>query len=162
MEGNLSFDPPRAPVGYCGDIPDSLGRMRRELSTLVMKFNVEEFERTIMEMDEKLTNKTEMQPHQSNDAARTPCRRAGLDRRWIPSKNHHPERRRGGDRRSMQRRSFSDPLVLEVTGKAEPSIAGFESVSQALEPESSAITTEENRIPEANEDRNKKVLPERQ
>jgi len=62
----------------------------------------------------------------------------------------------------MQRRSFPDPLVLELAGRAEQPIGGFEAVSQALEPESSAVAPDENRTPESNEDHNKKVLPERQ
>ena len=39
-------------------------------------------------------------------------RRTGLDRRWISSTDHRPERRRGGDRREIQKRSFSEPLAL--------------------------------------------------
>ncbi len=37
-------------------------------------------------------------------------RRTGLDRRWIPSKGHHPERRRSRDRRTIRNRSFLEPL----------------------------------------------------
>jgi hypothetical protein len=37
-------------------------------------------------------------------------RRTGLDRRWIPSIDHQPERRSGKDRRSIQNRSFLEPI----------------------------------------------------
>ncbi|BBO80639.1 hypothetical protein DSCO28_12050 [Desulfosarcina ovata subsp. sediminis] len=37
-------------------------------------------------------------------------RRTGIDRRWIKSPGHWPERRRGGDRRKKQPRSFLQPL----------------------------------------------------
>lgn len=39
-------------------------------------------------------------------------RRTGLDRRWISSADHRPERRRGGDRRAIRKRSFSEPLAV--------------------------------------------------
>ena len=44
-------------------------------------------------------------------------RRTGLDRRWIPSANHQPERRRSSDRRTIRNRSFLEPL--ELSGAAE-------------------------------------------
>ena len=37
-------------------------------------------------------------------------RRTGIDRRWIPSENHQPERRGGKDRRSDPKRPFLAPL----------------------------------------------------
>ena len=142
MEGNFSFDPPRASVGYNGDAPDSLGRVRRELSTLVMNFSLEESGRIEMGIDAKLAKKAEMNVQPVNDPTPAPCRRAGLDRRWISSKNHHPERRRGGDRRTVKKRSFSDPLVLEVPGRAYPLTAGFEAASEATESESPVVPDE--------------------
>ena len=39
-------------------------------------------------------------------------RRTGLDRRWIPSANHQPERRRRRDRRAIRNRSFLEPIDL--------------------------------------------------
>jgi hypothetical protein len=42
----------------------------------------------------------------------TISRRTGLDRRWITSAGHQPERRRGGDRRTQKKRSFTEPLAL--------------------------------------------------
>ena len=38
-------------------------------------------------------------------------RRTGIDRRWIPSEGHQPERRRGGDRRTSPKRTFNQQLV---------------------------------------------------
>lgn len=37
-------------------------------------------------------------------------RRTGIDRRWIPSADHQPERRRGSERRKTRKRSFLEPL----------------------------------------------------
>jgi hypothetical protein len=42
-------------------------------------------------------------------------RRTGLDRRWIPSTGHQPERRRGVDRRKTRKRSFTDPFLPEAS-----------------------------------------------
>jgi len=42
-------------------------------------------------------------------------RRTGLDRRWIPSVGHQPERRRGVDRRKTRKRSFTDPFLPEAS-----------------------------------------------
>ncbi|MBC2711766.1 MAG: hypothetical protein HGJ94_12500 [Desulfosarcina sp.] len=39
-------------------------------------------------------------------------RRTGLDRRWIPSADRQLERRCGRDRRTIRKRSFSEPLAL--------------------------------------------------
>ena len=44
-------------------------------------------------------------------------RRTGLDRRWIPSANHQPERRRTRDRRTIRNRSYLEPI--ELNGVAE-------------------------------------------
>jgi hypothetical protein len=123
---------------------------------MTKKFNVEEFERTEMKMDAKLETKDETNPHRSDDAAPTHCRRAGFDRRWIPSKNHRPERRRGGDRRVVQKRSFSEPLVPDAPGQTDYLAAG----SEALESESPAAESNENWAPEALESRDNQVLPE--
>jgi hypothetical protein len=52
-------------------------------------------------------------------------RRSGFDRRWIPSENHQPERRRGKDRRKTRKRSFLvplDPEVSESSGTVFPEI----------------------------------------
>jgi hypothetical protein len=37
-------------------------------------------------------------------------RRTGIDRRWITTIGHYPERRSGKDRRSAQHRSFLEPI----------------------------------------------------
>ena len=48
-------------------------------------------------------------------------RRTGIDRRWIASDDHRPERRRGRDRRTTRKRSLSDPLVSnEPDEKRDP------------------------------------------
>ena len=48
-------------------------------------------------------------------------RRTGLDRRWIPSANHQPERRRRMDRRTIRNRSFQEPFESKgVEGNSEP------------------------------------------
>jgi hypothetical protein len=123
--------------------------------------NVEECETTGMEMDAKLENKDQLNSNEKKRTTPVPSRRAGFDRRWIPSENHHPERRRGGDRRAARQRSFSDPLVPDAPGENNPATAGFEAISQPLawEPESAMAGPEANRPPEFHEDRNKKLLP---
>ena len=47
-----------------------------------------------------------------NKPSKKISRRAGIDRRWIPSTDHHPERRRSRDRRTIRNRSFLEPLEL--------------------------------------------------
>ena len=47
-----------------------------------------------------------------NKPSKEISRRTGLDRRWIPSTDHHPERRRSRDRRTIRNRSFLEPLEL--------------------------------------------------
>lgn len=37
-------------------------------------------------------------------------RRTGIDRRWIPSSDRTPERRRGIDRRMQRRQTFLEPF----------------------------------------------------
>jgi hypothetical protein len=46
-----------------------------------------------------------------NKADNPTTRRTGLDRRWIPSANHQPERRRSTDRRTIRNRSFLEPFA---------------------------------------------------
>lgn len=41
-------------------------------------------------------------------------RRTGLDRRWIPSADHQPERRRSRDRRTIRNRTFLEPFESKV------------------------------------------------
>jgi len=123
---------------------------------MAKKFNVEAFERTGMKMAAKLETKGETKPHRSEDTSPAHCRRAGFDRRWIPSKNHHPERRRGGDRRAVQKRSFSEPLVPDAPGKTDVLPAG----SEVPESESPVTEPNENWTPEALENRDHQVLPE--
>ena len=60
-------------------------------------------------------------------------RRTGLDRRWIPSANHQPERRRSSDRRTIRNRSFLEPL--ESKGAEENSELFPEINIQAKQPE---------------------------
>jgi hypothetical protein len=40
-------------------------------------------------------------------------RRTGIDRRWIPSEGHQPERRRGGDRRTDRKRALDQQLIAD-------------------------------------------------
>jgi hypothetical protein len=54
-------------------------------------------------------------------------RRTGLDRRWIPSPDHHPERRSGKDRRSRRKRAFLELIDLpeENAAPSEPADVDF-------------------------------------
>lgn len=44
-------------------------------------------------------------------------RRTGIDRRWIPSSDHQPERRRGMDRRSVKRQAQGVLPELSAAGE---------------------------------------------
>jgi hypothetical protein len=58
-------------------------------------------------------------------------RRTGLDRRWIPSSDYQPERRRGKDRRAEKPRSFMESLELNdgEPGSVRPPAANNSPVS---------------------------------
>jgi hypothetical protein len=66
-----------------------------------------------------------------------PTRRTGLDRRWIPSANHQPERRRSRDRRTIRNRSFLEPF--ESKGVEENSELFPEINIQARQPEAKIL-----------------------
>ena len=56
-----------------------------------------------------------------NKPSNPTTRRTGLDRRWIPSANHQPERRRSRDRRTIRNRSFLEPFASKgVEENSEP------------------------------------------
>ncbi|WP_319404564.1 hypothetical protein [uncultured Desulfosarcina sp.] len=66
-----------------------------------------------------------MKKDKPNTPSTTISRRTGIDRRWIPSANHQPERRRSRDRRTIGNRSFLEPFELngtEETRKLFPEI----------------------------------------
>jgi hypothetical protein len=58
-----------------------------------------------------------MNKDQTNRPTALISRRTGIDRRWIPSSGHHPERRRNTDRRSVRDRSAA--VLPELKGVAE-------------------------------------------
>lgn len=62
-------------------------------------------------------NRTTMNKKQTCTPHTLISRRTGLDRRWIHSSDHQPERRRRGDRRTIRRRSVSEPLELGATAE---------------------------------------------
>ncbi len=49
-----------------------------------------------------------------NKTSNPNTRRTGLDRRWISSASHQPERRRSRDRRTIRNRSFLEPFESNV------------------------------------------------
>ena len=61
-----------------------------------------------------------MNKDQTNKPTTLISRRTGLDRRWIPSADHQPERRRGSGRRTIRKRSFLEPIALD--GPEESSV----------------------------------------
>jgi hypothetical protein len=63
----------------------------------------------------KNTNRITMNKDEASRPDTIISRRTGLDRRWIPSADHQPERRRGRDRRADRKRSFSKFLELNTT-----------------------------------------------
>jgi hypothetical protein len=60
-------------------------------------------------MKSRINRKT-MVKKQTNSSNSFNSRRTGLDRRWIASIDHQPERRSGRDRRSIKNRSFMEPI----------------------------------------------------
>jgi len=60
-------------------------------------------------------------------------RRTGLDRRWIPSANHQPERRRSRERRMIRNRSFLEPF--DSNGADENSAVSSEINTQTIQTE---------------------------
>ena len=67
-------------------------------------------------------------------------RRTGLDRRWISSTDHRPERRRGGDRRAIQKRSFSEPLAVVDAAKGKVPFPDIDPDPKNAEPDHSDAT----------------------
>jgi hypothetical protein len=55
------------------------------------------------------------EPKMKKNKPRNPItRRTGLDRRWIPARNHQPERRRSADRRTIKNRTFLEPFASKA------------------------------------------------
>ena len=67
-------------------------------------------------------------------------RRTGLDRRWISSTDHRPERRRGGDRRAIHKRSFSEPLAVVDAPESKVPFPDIDPDSKNAEPDHSDAT----------------------
>jgi hypothetical protein len=70
-------------------------------------------------------NRTTMTKAQTSKTTPVISRRSGIDRRWIPSQNHQPERRRGKDRRKTRTRSFLeslDPETLKSDGSTRSEV----------------------------------------
>jgi hypothetical protein len=86
-----------------------------------------------------------MKKAQSSKPTPFVSRRSGFDRRWIPSQNHQPERRRGKDRRKIRSRSFLESLDTE-TMKTDDS-AGSDADSEMQEARSSHSTKVEKWTP---------------
>ncbi len=86
-----------------------------------------------------------------NKPSNPTTRRTGLDRRWIPSANHQPERRRRRDRRTIRKRSFLEPF--ESKGVEENSEPFPEINIQARQPEAKilALPFDEKRLSEPQE-----------
>jgi len=86
-----------------------------------------------------------------NKPSNPTTRRTGLDRRWIPSANHQPERRRRRDRRTIRNRSFLEPFASK---KVEKNSEPFPEINiQARQPEvkTLALPFDEKRLSEPRE-----------
>ncbi len=86
-----------------------------------------------------------------NKPSNANTRRTGLDRRWIPSADHQPERRRSRDRRTIRNRSFLEPF--ESKGVEENSELFPEINIQTSQPEAKilALPFDEKRLSEPQE-----------
>jgi len=76
-------------------------------------------------LEEHDVSKANNNPKSNQSTAPLSSRRTGIDRRWIVSQNHQPERRRGTDRRAERKRSFNDSLVLNEPDKKGRRHIGF-------------------------------------
>ena len=65
-----------------------------------------------------------MNDDQTNTPTSRNTRRTGLDRRWISSSGHQPERRRGEDRRSTGKRAFAGFPRLSGEGDSRARFPG--------------------------------------
>jgi hypothetical protein len=65
-----------------------------------------------------------MNDNQTNTPNTMNTRRTGLDRRWISSSGHQPERRRGKDRRSAGKRAFAGFPQLNGAGESRERFPG--------------------------------------
>lgn len=65
-----------------------------------------------------------MNDNQTNKSTVMNTRRTGLDRRWISSSGHQPERRRGKDRRSTGKRAFAGFPRLNGAGETRERFSG--------------------------------------
>lgn len=61
-------------------------------------------------------------------------RRSGIDRRWITSTDHHPERRSGKDRRSSQQHDFLLPIEPEDENTKEITVTNAYDCDEEAEP----------------------------
>jgi len=76
-------------------------------------------------LKEQYLNTDKTNPKSIASPAPAVSRRTGIDRRWIPSDNHQPERRGGADRRAKRKRSFTDPLVSDDSEKKAANLSGI-------------------------------------
>jgi hypothetical protein len=77
----------------------------------------------------------------------TISRRTGIDRRWIPSANHQPERRRSSDRRTISNRSFLDPLELNGAEETRELFPEINIQTSRPEVKNTAFSFDENEFP---------------
>lgn len=56
----------------------------------------------------------------TNNSDTIKSRRTGIDRRWIPSADHQPERRRCGDRRTSRKQSWAEPMAKHESEEGRP------------------------------------------
>lgn len=82
-----------------------------------IKFAVTMGRSSVPEIKEHFLSSAKTNPNRNRATTPAETRRTGIDRRWIPSQDHQPERRRGKDRRANRTRSFTDPLVVNETEK---------------------------------------------
>ena len=64
-----------------------------------------------------------MKPEPKQTPSTSVSRRTGLDRRWIPSPDHQPERRSGVDRRQSQQQppeNDLEPAPVKSSADASP------------------------------------------
>lgn len=101
-------------------------------------------------------NQTMMNKNQTSKPRTVFSRRTGLDRRWIHSTDHQPERRRSVDRRTIRRRSFLEPLEFDTTAEKMELFPEINLASSEPDAENPALPIEERGFAESPESISKK------
>jgi hypothetical protein len=98
-----------------------------------------------------------MNDNWTNTSTAMNTRRTGLDRRWISSSGHQPERRRGKDRRSREKRAFAGFPKLNGAGENRERFSDNPFEIKETGAKNETVPSNENGLPPAAE-----IVPKRE